>query len=246
MPNDLVVEVRETLGHAVLWLSGHLSIRTSPRIREAIAKCLLGTGCALIDVSRLRTTQSAFLSVFPAALAAAGGWPSARLILFGAGPNLRSMLVSSRVTETVPLAPGLASAMVMLEQRPPELRRQRDLPSHDTAPSAARLFVRESCKVWLVPMALQEVAELVSSELVSNAVEHARSSSQLTLTLTRSALRVSVRDFRPGPIPRTRPINIDACRGRGLQLVATLAQAWGVEPHSDGKTIWASLPLETD
>ncbi|HET9257181.1 MAG TPA: ATP-binding protein [Pseudonocardiaceae bacterium] len=244
MSDRLVVEVRETLGRAVLWLSGRLSPQTSPTIHEATVKCLLGTGCVMIDVSRLRTPQAAFLSVFPAALTAAGGWPSARLVLFGASTDLRSMLVSSRITATVPLAADLASAMAMLEQRPSELRRQRDLSPHDTAPSAARLFVREACELWLVSPAVREVAELVSSELVSNAVEHAHSSSELTLTVTASALRVSVRDFRPGPIPRTRPIDIDSFRGRGLHLVAALAQTWGVEPHSDGKTIWASLPLE--
>jgi anti-sigma regulatory factor (Ser/Thr protein kinase)/anti-anti-sigma regulatory factor len=245
MPDDLVVEVRETPGCAVLSLSGRLSLRTSPKIREATVKSLLGTGCAVIDVSRLRTRQAAFLSVFPAALAAAGGWPSARLVLFGADTDLRSMLVSSRVAQRVPLAADLASALAILEQRPPELRRHQDLPCHNTAPSAARLVLRETCDAWWVPLATREVAELVCSELVSNAVEHAHSSSQLTLTLTRSALRVSVRDFYPTTPPRPRPIDINAVRGRGLHLVVAVAQAWGVDPHPDGKTIWASLQLET-
>jgi anti-sigma regulatory factor (Ser/Thr protein kinase) len=244
--DDLVVEVREALGHAVLRLSGQLSLRTAPKVRQAVVKSLLDVGRVVIDVSQLRTSRAIFLNVFPAALSAAGNWPAARLVLYGAAGDLRSMLVSSPVTTRVPLTTDLASALAVLEQQPPELRCQRDLPLDDTAASAARLLVREACEAWLVPLAVQEVAELVASELVSNAVEHAHSFSQLTLTLTRSGLRVSVRDFRLTPIPRPRPIDIHAYRGRGLHLVAALAQAWGVEPHPDGKTIWASLRLETD
>jgi anti-sigma regulatory factor (Ser/Thr protein kinase) len=108
----------------------------------------------------------------------------------------------------------------------------------------ARLFVRETCDAWSVPPAVRNVAELVSSELVTNAIEHAHTSSQLILTCTRSTLQVSVRDYRPTPDPRPRPIDINALRGRGLHLVAALAQAWDVDPHPDGKTVWASLRLD--
>jgi anti-sigma regulatory factor (Ser/Thr protein kinase) len=246
MSDDLVVEVHEALGHAVLQLSGQLSLRTAPKVRQAVVKSLLDAGRVVIDVSRLRTPQAAFLSVFPAALSAAGGWPAARLVLYGAAGDLRSALVSSPVIARVPLTTDLASALAVLEQQPPELRCQRDLPPHDTAASAARLFVRETCDAWLVPLAVREVTELVASELVCNAVEHAHSSSKLALTLTRSGLLVSVRDFCLTPIPRPRPIDINAHRGRGLHLVAALAQAWGAESHPDGKTIWASLRCETD
>lgn len=98
--------------------------------------------------------------------------------------------------------------------------------------------------MWLLPSNVQKIAELVATELVTNAVEHAHSSSQLTLTCTRSALRISARDYCLTPVPRPRPIDVNALRGRGLHLVVCLAQVWGVEQHSDGKTIWAHLPLE--
>jgi anti-sigma regulatory factor (Ser/Thr protein kinase) len=244
MPNGLVVEIREEVGHTVLRLSGQLSLRTVPRVREAAVKSLLGIGRVVINLSSLRSPQTAFVAVFPAALAAAGGWPLARLSMFGADAGMRSMLVSTRTVETVPLAADLAAALAILEQRPPEVRRHRDLPMHGTAARAARLLVREACDAWLVPQAVQEIAELVSTELVSNAVEHAHSSSRFTLTCTRSALRLSVRDYRPTSVPRPRPIDVESQRGRGLHLVACLAQAWGVEQHPDGKTVWVSLPLD--
>jgi anti-sigma regulatory factor (Ser/Thr protein kinase) len=97
-----------------------------------------------------------------------------------------------------------------------------------------------------LPQDLCETAELVVNELVSNAVEHAHSSSRLTITYTGAVVRVSVRDYRPASAPRPRPIDIGARRGRGLHLVAALASAWSVEPHPDGKTIWANLSLGRD
>jgi anti-sigma regulatory factor (Ser/Thr protein kinase) len=90
-----------------------------------------------------------------------------------------------------------------------------------------------------VPQDVTERAELVTTELVANAVQHAQSSSRVTLTCTQSALGVSVRDYRPGSIPRPRPIDVASSCGRGLHLVAFLAQTWGGHQHADGKTMWA-------
>jgi hypothetical protein len=78
----------------VLPLRGRLSLRSTTRIRESIVKSLANNGRVLIDLSPLHCSQASFLTVFPAALAAAGGWPSARLVLFGADADLQSALAS--------------------------------------------------------------------------------------------------------------------------------------------------------
>jgi anti-sigma regulatory factor (Ser/Thr protein kinase) len=244
MPEDLVVGVHEHLDYIRLRLRGCLSLRSVPRVREVTVKSLLGNGRVLIDLSRLHCTQPAFVTVFPTALAIAGGWPSARLVLYGADGTMRSMLLGARIPDTVQLTSDLASARALFDRRPPRVRRHRDLPMHSAAAGAARRFVRESCEIWAVAPAIREVAELLSSELVSNAVEHAHSSSRITVTGTGSALRVSVRDYSRTPIPWPRPIDIGAFRGRGLHLVAGLSQSWGVHQHSDGKTIWINLQLD--
>jgi anti-sigma regulatory factor (Ser/Thr protein kinase) len=205
-----------------------------------------GTRGVLINLSDLHCTQAALLAVFPTALSLAGGWPAARLALFGANPVLRSMLASTRITKTVPLATDLPAARALLQQRPPQVRRHCDLPPHIAAPAAARRFVRETCVAWSLPEAVKELAELASNELVTNAVNHAHSTSRVTLTYTGSALRVSVRDYRPTPIPRPRPIDIAAPHGRGLHLVAAMAHTWGADQHPDGKTIWVNLACPTE
>jgi anti-sigma regulatory factor (Ser/Thr protein kinase) len=239
-----VVGVHEHLDHVRLRLRGCLSLRSVPRVREVTVKSLLGTSRVLIDLSRLRCTQPAFVTVFPTALATAGGWPSARLVLYRADGPMRSMLLATRIPDTVPLAADLASARALFDRRPPQVRRHRDLPMHNAAAGAARRFVRESCEIWAVDPAIREIAELLSSELVSNAVEHAHSSTRLTVTGNGSALRVSVRDYSRTLIPRPRPIDVGAFRGRGLHLVAALSQSWGVNQHSGGKTIWINLQLD--
>lgn len=244
MPRDLAIKIHKQVDHVVIELRGCLHLRTVPRVREAAAKSLLGTGRVLIDLSGLRSAQAAFVTVFPTALAFAGGWPCARLVLFGADAAMRSTLHSARIAETVPLAANLVCAHALLEQRPPQVRRHGDLPMHVTAPAAARQLVREACDAWSVPEPTREVAELVASELVSNAVDHAQSGCRLTVTFTGSTFGVAVRDYRPTPIPRPRPIDIHAHRGRGLHLLAALAHNWGVDPHPDGKTTWAQLTVD--
>ena len=200
----------------------------------------------MIDLSHVRATQTALVSVFPTALDVAGGWPSARLVLAGADTTLHSMLKSIRVLDTMPLADDLVAARALLRRQPPRVRRYRDLPMHRVAPAAARGFVRETCAAWSVPKDTEELAELVATELVTNAVQHARSSSRVTLTGSESALHIAVRDYWPSPIPRPQPIDIAALSGRGLHLVAAVAHTWGADQHPDGKTIWAKLTYPAD
>jgi hypothetical protein len=174
MPDDLVIRVRDELDYVVFRLRGLLSLRSVARLREATVKWLLGKGSVLIDVSGVRASQAAMVTVFPTALSLAGGWPSARLILFGASPALGLMLDAERVAQTVPVAQDLPAARALLHQRPPQARRHRDLLRHISAPAAARHFVRDSCAIWSVPQDVTERAELVTTELVANAVQHAQ------------------------------------------------------------------------
>ena len=254
MQHEVAVDVHKELDYVLLRLRGRLSLRGTARVRESIVKAALNGARVLVDVSNLRCAQNHYLSVFPAALAAAGGWPSARLVLFGAGAALRSALTAARIPATVPLAAAripatvplaadFVSARALVEHRPPLVRRHRDLPMHPSAAAAGRQLVRDACADWSLPHDCRETAELVATELVTNAVEHARSSSQLTVAYTGAVLHVSVRDYSAS-VPRPRPIDIDARRGRGLHLVAALAQNWSVDRHQDGKTIWAGLAVD--
>lgn len=141
-PRPLVVDVDHRDDPVVVRLRGCLTLREIPRVHEAAVKSLLDTGRVLIDLSRLRCRQPAFVTVFPTVLVVAGGWPSARLVLFGATNKLHTMLVSVGVPQTVPLAEDVSEARALLDQRPAQLRRHCELPVHRAAPAAARQFVR--------------------------------------------------------------------------------------------------------
>ena len=82
---------------------------------------------------------------------------------------------------------------------------------------------------------------MVVTELVANAVDHARTSRPVTIGLDGRGLLVTVRDGCADGAPRSRPVDPTAPRGRGLQMVDALAESWGVTPHPDGKTVWAVL-----
>jgi anti-sigma regulatory factor (Ser/Thr protein kinase) len=116
-----------------------------------------------------------------------------------------------------------------------------ELPATPAAASVARLFVRCLCEEWGVG-AVADVAELLSSELVTNAVLHARSGIELEAARTGSALRVDVRDVGRGRVqPKAQPAPTEAEGGRGLSIVASLAESWGVEESPSGKSVWFTL-----
>ncbi|MFI5954946.1 ATP-binding protein [Cryptosporangium sp. NPDC051539] len=96
---------------------------------------------------------------------------------------------------------------------------------------------------------LVDAAELLVTELVTNAVVHARSRARVLIITTgdRSDVRIEVHDdaFEP---PRLGAFDPDAVSGRGLALVDAMAERWGVEPDGParpGKRIWFELRVRT-
>jgi anti-sigma regulatory factor (Ser/Thr protein kinase) len=127
------------------------------------------------------------------------------------------------------------------ERGAPTRRRERALPADATAPRQARALLEAVVTEWGVDGDLHEDAAMVVTELVANAVDHAGTPSTVILGLDERGLYLAVRDGRPGPAPRARPVDPAAPRGRGLQMIDALAASWGVTVHEDGKTVWAVL-----
>lgn len=105
-----------------------------------------------------------------------------------------------------------------------------------------RRALRELLRNWGGPGPSQ-IAELLTSELVTNALVHTDDDAVLTATLGPHRLRVEVRDFATRR-PRPRPASGDATDGRGLVLLEALADAWGVRAHGVGKSVWFELDAE--
>ncbi len=109
---------------------------------------------------------------------------------------------------------------------------------------SARQFVRRFIADHRVDCEADVVALLVS-EMVTNAVLHARGEITVHVAALPRALRVEVHDTS-GKLPRQRRHGDDAATGRGLELVSTFASDWGARPlhrgGGQGKVVWFEVP----
>ena len=190
--------------HALVRLRGALTLVTVPRVRRLLDKLLRDPGAVVADLSGLELGWKPALEIFPSTLAAAGGWPTARLVLTGADEHLSAQLRGLRVDRAVPVVDDPAAAPAGLGRRPKYVARHRDLPLSRYAPAMARAMVRDACADWSVTAA-EDVATLIANELVDNAVLHARSACRLSVSIDPSGLRISVRDYAPGRELRPAP-----------------------------------------
>jgi serine phosphatase RsbU (regulator of sigma subunit)/anti-sigma regulatory factor (Ser/Thr protein kinase) len=114
------------------------------------------------------------------------------------------------------------------------------LPAELTSAHRARTLIRRPLKRW----GLGELtfnAELMVSELVTNAVRYAQGQIGLRLVLERG-LVIEVMDDSAA-LPRLRHPDEQDERGRGLQVVSQVAQRWGARRAVSGKIVWCELPL---
>jgi len=114
------------------------------------------------------------------------------------------------------------------------------LPSELTSASRARSLIRRPLKRWGITE-LVPTAELLASELVTNAVRYAQGKIGLRLVLEHG-LVIEVLDDSAA-LPRLRHPDDSDERGRGLQVVSQLAQRWGARRALSGKIVWCELPV---
>ena len=116
------------------------------------------------------------------------------------------------------------------------------LPHDVRAPTLARCFLHQNRDG--LPQALIENAELLTSELVTNAVLHGQPPIAMELAVTPTTLDVAIDDGGPNlPVLDTSAVSGTQPHGRGLQIVDTIANQWGVQkgPRGNGKRVWFRL-----
>jgi serine phosphatase RsbU (regulator of sigma subunit)/anti-sigma regulatory factor (Ser/Thr protein kinase) len=109
-----------------------------------------------------------------------------------------------------------------------------------TAAKRARSLIRAPLRRWGLTD-LTPVAELVVSELVTNAVRYAQGTIGLRLVYE-SGLFIEVLDDSAA-LPRLRHAEEDEERGRGLQVVSQVAHRWGTRRAGTGKVVWCELTV---
>ncbi|MFC9344226.1 ATP-binding protein [Streptomyces sp. NPDC057020] len=125
-----------------------------------------------------------------------------------------------------------------------DTEQSRVLPCAPQSAAVARRLVTAVLRHWELPE-LTDRATVVVSELVTNAVIHAKTNgASVRVIISRLAtgrVQVAVTDLdRRPPEPLEQP---DSARegGRGLALVASLSESWGTDPRHWGKSVWAEL-----
>lgn len=113
------------------------------------------------------------------------------------------------------------------------------LPAHSSSPRRARQFVDEVLHRWDRDGSIDRLA-LIASELVTNAVRHAKTEITIELSAEEGALHLEVFDRGDG-----RPEFIDPDPGQpgglGLPIVEALASSWGMRAREGGKGVWAEV-----
>ena len=129
---------------------------------------------------------------------------------------------------------------------PPDLLRpspdgalQHHFPCSAKAPGQARSFVSATLAGWARDD-LADAAAVIIAELAANAVRHAESTFNVSVSRRGETVRISVQDWGPS-VPWRRDPPLTALSGRGLRLVDHLAERWGTDLPGSGKVVWAEL-----
>lgn len=119
------------------------------------------------------------------------------------------------------------------------------VPWRATSVALVRKTLVDDLEAREVPSAVIDEAEIVASELVSNAIRHARPLGDGNLRVhwkvKGGVVEVEVTDGGSDTTPRPAPRTIWAPSGRGLRIVRSLAHEWGVTEERNGRTVWAAL-----
>jgi anti-sigma regulatory factor (Ser/Thr protein kinase) len=119
------------------------------------------------------------------------------------------------------------------------------VPWHAVSVAQVRRTLVEDLEGRDVPGEVVDEAEIVVSELVSNAIRHARPLADGNLRVhwkvKAGVVEVEVSDGGGESTPRPAPRTVWAASGRGLRIVRSLAHEWGVSEDRNGTTVWASV-----
>ena len=106
----------------------------------------------------------------------------------------------------------------------------------------ARRFATRTLASWGAEQ-LEDDVRVVASELATNALLHARTDFTLGLALDGDRLRLTLADGSALQPRMRRFDSTESTTGRGLRMVAELAQAWGVEKDGVGKAVWCEFQV---
>jgi anti-anti-sigma regulatory factor len=236
----LHTQIESTGPIAVVRLIGAVDATTVATAETTVTEALTDQPDALLlDLSEVSCAEPAGLLAFSALARRARLWSGVPVILHAPDPVLHLMLTGQAVDRTTAVCVDRTAALVLARCAPTPYRLREAMQPVPGAARRARDLATEACLVTQAPE-LVGSASIVTSELVANAVRHAGTPFELTLTRTPSYLHIGVRDEDCRPAVRLDP-DPDASTGRGLLVVEQTASSWGSTPAQHGKVVWAAL-----
>ncbi|MEU4563171.1 ATP-binding protein [Actinoplanes sp. NPDC023936] len=230
-------------GITTVRVTGELNQASSPAIRSvigtAVAEC---PTVVIVDLAQLSHDGVNRLSLFPTLAHNALNTWGVPVLLCVDDPALRRDFAAYRTF--VALYEHQSEAQLVARAYVPRRMRQ-SFPPVPASVGGARGLLGEACTGWGLDQ-LRDTAQLISSELATNAVTHAGTAFDLLTAYTGRYLRISVQDG-DSRLPRiteqpppTSTIMLPGS-GRGLRIVAAVATHWGATATDGGKTVWALL-----
>jgi anti-sigma regulatory factor (Ser/Thr protein kinase) len=242
----LAASVHHDLGADIALASfvGDLTVMSAPVVRSTLLTCLANCPSAMVvDLREVLVESPTALTVVPALAHHNDFLPHVPMLVC----LPRAIRDDGRITSSLGRLPlfGSTEEAMAAAARARHLLRRKELAASMTlqAPGQARQVVRQACTDWGLAH-LVNVAELVTSELVTNAIKHARTGVHFEALLRGDFLHLRVRD-RSTSEPRLRDEVHAADRlavgGHGLRLVDIYASGWGYVRSPEGKVVWATL-----
>lgn len=243
MASTLVCEVRRRLPFAHVFSAGTLDRDSMVGLMVELRDCLADLPTALIiQAPHLVISPMVVLTPLIELLAEAMRWPGVATMWCGGAPSAIEALRASDSRGVVQLCPTLDEAVLVAARMPVPARVSVHLAPDRNAPAKARDLVDSACTQFHVAR-VSKLAQLLVSELVTNAVIHAGTGMTVTVRATGSTLQMVVRDQDPRPMYRPVPGtgSPTAEHGRGLLVLDAMADRWGTLPTRDGKAVWAEV-----
>jgi anti-anti-sigma factor len=240
MSGQFSFEVENVPAATILRPRGVLDAYTAADLRAALLRCLAEQPSGLVvDASELTITDDIGLTVLASVAQQSDHWPGTRFAVIGASVDVAAAIDRMGVTRYMKICTDREAALRELGQWPvPPTARHRIAPDRD-APGLARAAVHEFCVAN--GLGDDDAAQLVASELVTNAVVHAGTSIDLTLRLVPPLLHIAVRDGGEGQARIAGIVDESSESGRGLLLVDAMTSAWGTLVPDVGKIVWATV-----
>jgi anti-sigma regulatory factor (Ser/Thr protein kinase) len=239
------VSLSDLDGVRLLSVNGPLSAVALPAREAVLAQWAHCPPAVLCDLSEVRgSLVTGAVEVLASLGAQVRQWPGTPIGLVCPQPDLRNRLTAAPEGRHLVIARTCPAVLRELRDRATADIRRVSLTAQPQAPRAARELAAAACSQWgcshLVP-----TATLVASELTTNAVVHAGTELEVSISRFGPRIRVAVRDHSNRP-PTPRSVEPEAPSGRGMLLVAALSTSWGVLLAQGGKVVWAVLPAEAN